>query len=385
MKAKVTEAQLKETVELLKQGGFPVNATAIKESLHQRFAINIDASTIRGRFISMGIPLGGKVQQPTYKVPTPAPQAPPVVKPKVNAKVVLVPTHTTPDELKPYIPDEQQVGAYVKRNIDDKLAMILDLQAMGLPNKYPIAQGKQGTGKTLSYIKYAYDKQLPFFLWSAYEDFNLRKLYGDRTIVNGTVKFQEGVFVKAIQHASVILIDEVNAISQANIKDFNALLQNRELYIKDANDSKGKLYKLHPQCRIGFAQNPKSAKYIGGNIRSSDFLGRCMYITYPEFNKSQLKEALSQQYGNHVDSSSIDKFIAYYNGCVQAISANEIPVDISIRQLFNVMDMYVHGASLGDAIEMGTLNIMDSISQPKSKEAFLRVSEMVWESLKGGV
>ena len=317
--------------------------------------------------------------------PTPAPKPEPKPKPEPRKTLTVeIPTPNVPDSLKPYIPTADQLNGYVSRDVDTKLALVLDLQAKGLPNKYPIAQGKQGTGKTYSYIHYAYKRQLPFFLWSAYEDFNIRKLYGDRTIVNGTVKFQESVFVQAIQHPSVILIDEVNAISQANIKDFNALLQNRQLYIKDADDSKGKLYKLHKECRIGFAQNPKSAKYVGGHIRSSDFLGRCMYITYPEFSKDQIKKALKTNYDQHIDEDSINKFTNFYTGCVDAINQNDIPVDISIRQLLNIIDLYVHGASLGDSIEMGTLNIMDSISQPKSKEAFLRVSEMVWDSLKGG-
>ena len=383
MRSKVTDKQLQDTAQDLANNKLQVNATAIKESLYQRYAIKIDASTIRGRFIAMGQPLSGASKQspqPSAK-PTP-PKLTVSPAPKRVSKTIEIPTTIVPDELKQYVPTEAYRGTYVHRSIDDQLAMVLDLQAMGLPNKYPIAQGKQGTGKTLSYINYAYERKLPFFLWSAYEDFNLRKLYGDRTIVNGTVKFQESVFVKAIQHPCIILIDEVNAISQANIKDFNALLQNRQLYIKDANDSKGKVYKLHKECRIGFAQNPKSAKYIGGNIRSSDFLGRCMYITYPEFKKSELTKSLNESYGQFISTDAISKFVHYYMGCVEAINANEIPIDISIRQLLNVMDMFLYGASLGDSIEMGTLNIMDSISQPKSKEAFLRVSAMVWDELK---
>ena len=382
MRIKATDQQLHEAYCNLKGSkGQQPTANDIAGYLLGTHSITIDPSTVRGRFIAMGQPLGGKnygKAMPPSPDPTPKPTPKPA--PATPVETINIPTPQVPDELKPYIPDAP--AGYISRDVDTKLALVLDLQAKGLANKYPIAQGKQGTGKTLSYIQYAHARQLPFFLWSAYEDFNIRKLYGDRTIVNGTVKFQESVFVQAIQNPCVILIDEVNAISEANIKDFNALLQNRQLYIKDADDSKGKLYKLHKECRIGFAQNPKSAKYVGGHIRSSDFLGRCVYLTYPEFNQAQLKKALKSTY-HKLDDTMVDNFSAFYMGCVDAINQNNIPVDISIRQLLNIIDLFVHGASLGDAIEIGTLNIMDSISQPNSKQAFMRVSEMVWSQLKG--
>lgn len=343
----------------------------IKQAVKAAFNIDIDASTIRGRFIQMGKPLSGVGSQPAQ--PVKAETEPLDVKqPEPTKKTTIQVTQAeVSDELKPYVPNASIFESYVERPVDALLATHLNL------GKYPIAQGKQGTGKTFSYMYYSYKHGLPFFLYSAYEDFNLRKYFGDKTIENGSIKFQEGLFIKAISNPSCVCIDEVNAIAESGIKDFNAFLQNRELYIKDADGGRGKVYHIHPQCRIGFAQNPKSSKYIGGKVRSSDFLGRCTYITFPEFTKKQIDMALSKKYPTLADQDR-DKFVSFYREVLKAIDAANIPFDISIRQLNNMIDLWLHNVPLIDAIESGMLDIAEASSQPKTKEALSKIAEAVW-------
>ena len=263
---------------------------------------------------------------------------------------------------------------HLRWRVDNRLSVHYD------SGKYPLTQGKQGTGKTFSHMFYAFKNRLPFFLISCYEDMKLKKYFGDKTIQQGSIKFQEGVLVKAIQCPSVILFDEINAVSNANSYDFHALLQNRELFVKDADDGKGRIYKLHKHCRIGFAQNPKSAKYIGGNIKPSNFLGRCTYITYPEFTKKEIKKFIEAKF-NTLTPEEVNRFVEFYFACTEAIDKSQIPVDISIRQLNNVIDLYVHGLTLQESIEDGMTSILEAISQPKNKEAFLRLAQAVWKEM----
>jgi len=185
---------------------------------------------------------------------------------------------------------------------------------------------------------------------------------------------------QAIQHPSVILIDEVNYISNENSVEFHALLQNRELFVKDADNGNGKIYRLHDDCKIGFAQNPKSAKYIGGNIKPSNFLGRCTYLTFPEFSKTDIKKAIAAKFPNLVPDD-INKFTEFYFACCETIEQAQIPVDISIRQLNNVIDLYNHGLPLKEAIEDGLTSIMEAASQPKNKEAFFKLAQACWKDL----
>ena len=357
--------------------GKKITSEHIKKAVEESLSIKLDVSTIRGRFIQMGQPLSSGAQPE----PTPAQkqEAPLDVNlPKPTEKVVMeAPTYDVPDELKVYVPEAALFDNYVERPIDALLAVHYDL------GKYPLTQGKQGTGKTFSHMYYAFKRQLPFFLYSAYADFNLRKYFGDKTIINGSIKFQEGLFIKAISHASVILIDECNAIEEAGIKDFNAFLQNRQLFIKDADDGKGKIYNLHKHCHIGFAQNPKSAKYIGGKVRSSDFLGRCTYLTYPEFTQKQIDIAITKKYPTLSDEDK-GLFITFYKEVLRCIDSANLPFDISIRQLNNVIDLWIHHVPLIDALESGMLDITEASSQPKTKEALGKIAEATFgkEKLK---
>ena len=435
MPSEVTNEQLKDIRNKIAAEGKPPRAWQIKEVLTKLSSpIYLDESTIRGRFIEMGEPLSGGIgaahmgqnidyakslkmkleahakqfgvnktmeimrqygikdtsnipeegidfravyEQLETELTGKAPQMPP--KPVSKALEVVKKVFTIPDALKQYIPPAEAFVGYIERPIDARLALHYDSSRPG-NWKYPLTQGKQGTGKTYSHMYYAFKQQLPFYLFCAYEDFKLHKLFGDKTILNGNVEFKEGLLTQAIQYPGVILIDEVNYISNENSVDFHAFLQNRELFVKDADNGNGKIYRLHEDCKIGFAQNPKSAKYIGGNIKPSSFLGRCTYLTYPEFTKADIKKAISTRFPNLI-SDDVTKFTEFYFACIETIDKANIPVDISIRQLNNVIDLYNHGAPLNEAIEDGLTSIMEAISQPNTKESFLTLAKAVWKEL----
>jgi hypothetical protein len=306
--------------------------------------------------------------------------------PKSVAKPVMpvnVVTHSIPSELAAYVPKDEAFKEYLDRKIDKRLAIHYDCHLTGARHKHPLTQGKQGTGKTMGHAYYAFQKKLPFFIFSCFEDFQLSKLFGDKTIENGTIRFKESLFVKAIQNPSVILFDEINAISNVNTFDFHALLQERELFIKDADDGKGKIYKLHPECRIGFAQNPKSEKYISGSIKPSNFLGRCTFITYPEFSRANLLSILNKKYKGVVDPQMITDFTSFYKECLNMIDKNAMPLDISIRQLLNTIDLWLSGLSLREAVEDGMASMTQAISQPALKSSFMKLGEATWDNFKG--
>ena len=392
MVSEINNNELRAVRDSISVNGQGVRAWQIKEEL-AKIKIDLDESTIRGRFIEMGEPLSGitvgsiktegvqRVQKTANLAlhldanPTP-PQPPKPVSKKIDiAKKVF----QVAKEILPYVPNANDFIGYIGRPIDARLALHLDSSRPG-HWKYPIAQGKQGTGKTFSYMFYAYQNNLPFFLFSCYEDFKLSKLFGDKTIIGGNVEFKEGLLTKAIQGPSMILFDEVNYVSNENSVDFHAFLQNRELFVKDADNGNGKIYRLHDDCKVGFAQNPKSAKYIGGNIKPSSFLGRCTFITYPEFEKKDIKKAITTRFPNLV-TDDVNKFTDFYFACCDTIEQAQIPVDVSIRQLNNVIDLYNHGMPLKEAIEDGLTSIMEAASQPKNKEAFYRLAQGVWKEM----
>lgn len=363
--------RIRDDLAKLDTVGGRVRAWQIKDILKTQ-GIEMDESTIRGRFIEMGQPLSGMIGEPLPKESV-------AESPTTPKETILAKVYQVNEDLKAFIPKEEDFTNYIVRDIDKRLETHLNASRPG-HWKYPIAQGKQGTGKTYSYMYYAWRNKLPFFLYSMYEDFRLTKLFGDKTIINGSIVFQESNFVKSIQGPSLVLFDEINALSNANTFDFHALLQNRELFIKDANNGMGNTYRLHNDCKIGFAQNPKSAKYIGGNIKASNFLGRCTYLTFPEFTKKEIRLALRKKFPALV-KEDLEKFVAFYFATIETIEKASVPVDVSIRQLNNVIDLWNHGMPIQYAIEDGLTSVMESISQPKAKETFFRLAQAVWKEL----
>lgn len=370
--SKVNDDELKQIRDVIQagQGNKQVRAWQIKDWLEKNKGFGIDESTIRGRFCAMGEPLGGGPVRTQTEGVTIKEEVAPVKTVEREEEEINV-----PGELTPFIPKAELFEVYVERDIDRRLALAYDLQ------KHPLTQGKQGTGKTFGHMYYAFKKQLPFFLVCCYPDMKLYKLFGDKTIVEGSVVFKEGLLVKMIQSPSVILFDEVNYITNSNSVDFHALLQNRELFVKDANNGNGKVYDVHPQCRIGFAQNPRSAKYVGPNIKPASFVGRCTYITYPEFQESDITGIVTQKYGKYLSKDDIKKFVKFYFACIKAIEQAEVPVDFSIRQLQNVIEFFVNGLELKYAIEDGMISMLEAVSQPKAKESFWRLAQATWQEL----
>ncbi len=377
MKSLVTNADLLAIRDELLCSKGSAKAWEIADLAKQKHNATLHESTIRGRFVEMGQPLSGT--SGARPKPPPVPNAPKPATPRKSMRDVITPKSVNiPVELAPYIPHKDEFESYVARDIDKRLAMAYNIGAVGGAYKYPITQGKQGTGKTFSHMYYAFTHGLPFFLFSCFEDFKLAKLFGDKTIINGSIKFRESLFVKATQSPCCILFDEVNAISNAGTYDFHALLQNRELFIKDADDGDGKVYKLDPECRIGFAQNPKSAKYIGGNIKQSNFLGRCTYLSFPEFTKKDITLAIQKRFPTLLNED-LAKFVTYYFAIIEMIDKAGLPVDISIRQLINVIDLWIHGLPLQHSIEDGLSSILEAVSQPKAKESFDKIALAVWK------
>ena len=342
----------------------------IQKVVKEKFNYEIDVSTIRGRFCEMGEPLSMATDHAVRVLPVKQEEQP---KPTVR-EVNPTPQLTVSDEMKQYVPRAEMFDNYIERGIDKRLAVHYD------NGKHPLTQGKQGTGKTFSHEYYAFKRKLPLFVYSCYDGFKLEKLFGDKTIINGSIVFRESLFVQGIQGPSVHVFDEVNAMGNKDTFPFHGFLQDHQLFIKDADDGRGKWFKVHPECRIGFAQNPKSAKYIGGNVKPSNFLGRCTFITYPEFKASDIKKCIEKKFPK-LSPVDVKNFTTFYFACIQAIDRGNIPVDISIRQLNSVIELWLAGLPLKESIEDGLSSIMEAASQPKNKDAFWRLAQAVWKEL----
>lgn len=363
----VTDAELEQALETLRLANpnAIIRAWQIKDEIQRVLNEHMDESTIRGRFLTMGKPLGGvQVHHQAQEV-----EAPVVQKQEVATMSVDL-----PEDLKAFVPTEKDVAGYLERDVDVRLGIHY------ATDKHPITQGKQGTGKTFSHMYYAYKNRLPFMLISCYPDMTMHKFFGDKTLKDGSIVFREGTLVKMIQNPSVILWDEINAVENSKSYDFHALLQNRELFVKDGDDGRGKIYKLHKDCKMGFAQNPRSAKYIGGTVKPSSFLGRCSYITFPDFTKDEILTIINTRYPSLTKKRAVE-FTDFFFEANQYLLTNGIAVDISIRQLQTCIEFSLAGMALKDALDDGMISVLDAISNPGAREGLISVSRTIFKDL----
>jgi hypothetical protein len=166
----IDDKGLQEIAQELADQGIAVRSHHIREVLKDKLDLDMEDSTIRGRFIQMGRPLSGFVK----KIPVIAEK--PIV---VNVKEEIIPSVGNGD-LNGFVPNGAEIKNYIERPIDERLAAHYRL------NKYPLTQGKQGTGKTMSHMYYAYKQQLPFVLISCYQDLSLKNYFGSKSIRNGS-------------------------------------------------------------------------------------------------------------------------------------------------------------------------------------------------------
>jgi hypothetical protein len=84
-----------------------------------------------------------------------------------------------------------------------------------------------------------------------------------------------------------------------------------------------------------------------------------------------------------LNKDDMERFVKFYFACTETIEKANVPVDVSIRQLNSVVDLWLHGLPIQYAIEDGLTSIMEAISQPKAKETFFRLAQAVWKELLG--
>ena len=142
--SKATDDDLKRIRNEVGQKHSKVRAWMVKEEVKKQLNYDMDESTIRGRFIEMGIPLSSRVEG---------------VKSATVKEVVLTTERQklediakyhqiqATDILKPFIPRADELMGYIERPIDTKLSVHLNIGPKVKRFKYPLAQGKQGTGE----------------------------------------------------------------------------------------------------------------------------------------------------------------------------------------------------------------------------------------------
>jgi len=207
---------------------------------------------------------------------------------------------------------------YIKREVDGVVETFARL------GRNLCLIGDSGTGKTTLVEQYAASKKLPYLRISCDETSSLKTLLGTREIINGTTYFRSGVMLELIQMPSVVLFDEFNALHSSKLFFLHELLDNRRLFVQDADG--GKVIKIHPECQIFLACNPSNKNYGGTNKMNAALGNRTTVIDVPNIKIEDMEVLF--ECGKHTDSMK-----QFYSESQRAIYDKGLRVAFSLRNI----------------------------------------------------
>jgi hypothetical protein len=212
----------------------------------------------------------------------------------------------------------EALASYIEREVDHVVKTFSKLR------RNICLIGDSGTGKTTLVEQYAANNKLPFLRISCDETSSLKTLLGSKEIINGTTYFRGGILLELIQMPSVILFDEFNALHSSKLFFLHELLDNRRLFVQDADG--GKVIKIHPDCQIFLACNPSNKNYGGTNKMNAALGNRTTVIDVPNIKVAEMEKLF--ECGKHTDSMK-----QFYSEASRAIYDKGLRVAFSLRNI----------------------------------------------------
>lgn len=258
---------------------------------------------------------------------------------------------------------EVDVNYQMRKEVDDKLEIF---SARG---ENPALIGEAGTGKTYAVEQFAARKNLPFLRIACDDTATLKEYLGRREIINGTTYFRTGIFLELVQQPSVILIDEFNAIHSSRLFFLHELLDNRRLFIKDAEG--GKVINLHKDCKIFLACNPNTARYSCTQKINAALGDRVVVIPVEPFNSEKIKHFFDTGAQNTTDALK-----NFYNDAVRMINEQGLRVVFSLRGVKRIANAIKSGDNLADALAFGFYNVAHLVANKEDKESLEKLARV---------
>lgn len=206
---------------------------------------------------------------------------------------------------------------YIRRDVDDLLAKLFDIEATT-----PFLFGEAGCGKTEMVKEYAAERKIPYTRVSLDETMSLQYLIGRLTFREGQVYYQEGMLVKALQKPGVLFLDEGNAMQPSKGFLLHQLLDSGCIYIPEAD----KYYYKHPECRIVLAGNYQSGKYTGVQKMNWAFVNRLTMVEVPPMDVSSVKLS-------NVKGEEKQRLVKFYKEVERMLSEKKAKAGVSLRNV----------------------------------------------------
>lgn len=251
---------------------------------------------------------------------------------------------------------DQEIGEFVPR--EPYWTYLCDAHSDG---RFVQLVGEPGCGKSLMGKALAHVLQVPYLPISCDGKLNPRALFGQISIKNGTSFFTEGEFTRLTQVPSVIVLEERNGLDGSVEMTFNRVLNNRQLFIPEADGGRGKVYTLHPNCYIVQDCNPPGAKFTGANKQNVATVDRVQVVQVEQLTETEITSILGQV----ADAKRLAEF---YLEAADILRTNSFRAAVTLRGLRRTSQMLAKGYKEMDAVRMGMLNAVELTG---GKDAFV--------------
>jgi hypothetical protein len=262
---------------------------------------------------------------------------------------------------------EDDLAGYRVR--DPYWEMTCDAHADG---RFILYVGEAGTGKTTMSKALAHVLQVPWLLISCDGKLNVRTLFGQISIKNGTSFFTEGIFTILSQVPCVVTLAEWNCLDGSVATTFNEVLNNRRLFIAEADGGKGKTYHLHPKCFIVADCNPPGAKYTGAQKSNVASVDRMQVINIPQLTHQEVCEIVGA-------GPYTTKLADLYLQTNDTIKTNGFRCAITLRGLKRAATLLAKGYTEKDAIELAVVNAIELTGGPDARLAVESVAKSLFK------
>ncbi|MHA1437871.1 MAG: AAA family ATPase [Promethearchaeota archaeon] len=277
---------------------------------------------------------------------------------KTGHIVTLLKSDIDTEKLTPDV-DSQYHYRYIDQLID----------RYGQRNVPVVLIGEAGTGKTHAVRQYASKKSLPFLRVACDDSAVLKEFIGRREIINGTTYFRTGLLVELLQRPSVILFDEFNALNASRLFFLHELLDNRRIFLKDADE--GKIINVHADCKIFLACNYNNARYVGTNRINVALADRCVTVDVPLFNIEDLDTVFDT--GRDDMTQALKRF---YVDTLRVIREQNLRLVFSIRAVRRIVEGIRKGDDIRDAVKYGFYNVAIATATVKERDAIEQIARV---------
>ena len=230
--------------------------------------------------------------------------------------------------------------------------------------------GESGMGKSSCVVQVHAKLKKPLVRFSMTKRTDEETMIGSKTLVDGSIKVNDGPVVIAMRLGATLLIDEIDAADPNTIMCLQIILEGRDFLFSQKNE----IIKPAPGFNVIVTGNTKGkgssdGRYIGTNVLNEAFLDRFAFTFEAQYPNQTEETKILAQYAESLgcrDDAFISTLVKWAVAIRAAAAAGAVDEIITTRRLKHILTSYSIYAN-----KKKSINMCISRFDPAIKEAFL--------------